>query len=444
VKKILTFLVLMGVVLAAGAYWLNSPLSGSEGAQEYILTPIDWGTIRETVSASGLLQPKEAIAVGSELSGRVVKIYPTAHVNNVVQPGEPLLKLDDRIAQQRLEQANVAVRMSQADLARAEALREAAQSELSAQLELHQKELASKYAVERARAQVRAAEAALETAQVKIDEARAAQKLAQIGVELMVLRAPTGDHESAKLGPQKQQYTIIDRKVVLGQLIAPPASAQLFTLTNDLSRLQVHIQVSENDIGKIRVGLPVTFTVYAEADARFQGGVAEIRAMPTNVHGAVFYDTIVDVANERDPSTNEWKLRPGMTAAVDIILRQHTGVWKIPAAALTLQLDERPLSEAARAKLAQSQSLDNSGDWKPVWTLDKHGKPWPILVRLGSKDTAGETGIADTEFSEVLEFDPELNPKPDPQAPSTYLKVLTGTAAAEKKGLFDRANVKVF
>jgi len=166
--------------------------------------------------------------------------------------------------------------------------------------------------------------------------------------------------------------------------------------------------------------------------------------MPTNVHGAVFYDTIVDVANDRDPSTNEWKLRLGMTAAVDIILRQHTGVWKIPAAALSFQLDERSISEAARAKLAQWQSSDNSGDWKPVWSLDKNGKPWPILVRLGSKDMAGETGVADTDFSEVLEFDPELYPKPDPQAPTTYLKVITGTAPIEKRGFFDRANVKVF
>jgi hypothetical protein len=94
--------------------------------------------------------------------------------------------------------------------------------------------------------------------------------------------------------------------------------------------------------------------------------------------------------------------------------------------------------------LARWLSSDNSGDGKPVWTLDKYGKPWPILVRLGGKDTAGKTGLADTEFSEVLEFDAELNPKPDSQADSTYLKVITGTAPVEKRGLFDRANVKVF
>ena len=446
-KKLLIFLVLLGIVSAAGvAYWLNYSWFDSDGAQDFILTSIEWGTISETVSASGLLEPKEVIAVGSELSGRVVCIYPTARVNSVVRPDEPLLKLDDRVAQQKLEQAKAAVRMSEADLAKAEALRKAAQVELSGQLELQQKQLVSKYAVEKTRSQVWAADAAVETARLKIDEVRAAQRAAQLGVDLTVVRVPARDHDSTEMALEKQQYTIIDRKVVLGQLIAPPASAHLFTLTNDLSRLQLDIQASENDIGRIRVGLPVTFSVYAysEADARFRGTVAEIRPMPTNVHGAVFYSTIVDVINERDPSTHEWKLRPGMTAAVDIVLRQHTDVWKLPAAALSFQLDERYKTEAAQAKLAHWQSTNNAGDWKPVWVLDKDRRPWPIFVRLGSTNAAGETGLADTQFSQVLEFDPELYAKPDPQIPSSYLSVITGALPVDKRGLFDRANVKVF
>jgi hypothetical protein len=231
---------------------------------------------------------------------------------------------------------------------------------------------------------------------------------------------------------------------VPGQLIGPPASAQLFTLATPLERMHVHAQVSENDIGKVRQGLAARFTVYAytEDEARFAGKVLEIR-QPTNVHGAVFYDTVIDVANQRDPKTKEWRLRPGMTAAVDIILRKHSQVWKVPTAALSLQLDETYQSEAARAKLAQWQGRKDHDDWKPVWILDPQGKPWPIFIRIGGRNASGETGIEDGQLAEVLEWEPQGDVKPDPTNRATYPQVITAAPAVRKRG-FIEPNVKVF
>ena len=158
------------------------------------------------------------------------------------------------------------------------------------------------------------------------------------------------------------------------------------------------------------------------------------------MHGAVFYDTVIDVSNQRDAKTGEWKLRPGMTAAVDIILRKHANIWKIPTSALSLQLDEHYQSEAARAKVAEWQ---DRGDWKPVWILDAQRKPWPVFVRIGGREVRGEEAIEDGQSAEVLEWDSQLHPKPDAKERATYPQLITGAPAVKKRGLVE-PNVKVF
>jgi HlyD family secretion protein len=445
VKALLVILLLLGVTLVAGVYWFHYAWSGHNGEEGFTLAPAEWGSIAETVSATGLLQPHEIIAVGSELSGRVVEIYAAAEINKDVLEGEPLLRLDDRLAKLKLEQAKTAVQLAETDVTRAAAARDAAQLRVRRLRGLvEDTEVGFQKDLDEAQIQVRVAEAAVREAQLKVEQARGAEKQAQYGVDLAVVRATAGVNSAAGLSSNRRSFTIIDRKVVPGQLIAPPLSAQLFTLCSPLSQMYVHAQVSENDIGKVRQGLPVSFTVYAYTDdeARFSGRILEIR-QPSNVHGAVFYDTIIDVTNRRDAKTGEWQLRPGMTAAVDIILRKHTNVWKIPTAALSLQLEEHYQNDAARAKLTEWQNRKDRDDWKPVWTLDPQGKPWPIFIRIGGRNTGGEPGIDDGQFNEVLEWDPQLNPKPDPGVRTTCPQLITTAPAVKKRG-FIEPNVKVF
>jgi HlyD family secretion protein len=443
VKKLLILLIVVGAALAAGAYWLNHVTSGLGGEESFTLTPVEWGTLTESVSATGQLQPQEVVAVGSELSGKVVEIYPAGDVNQSVEEGEPLLKLDDRLAHIKLEEAQTAVSKAQAGVEAAKANRSGAEIKVQ-RLSGVPETVGLRGELDEAQLKLKQAIAGVMAAEVNVQEAEAAQKQAQFGLDLTIVRAPSDP--SGTPNRTKRRYTVIDRKVVLGQLVAPPASAQLFTLASDLARMQVHAQVSENDIGKIRTGLSATFTVYAysEGDVRFHGKVVEIRPMPTNLHGAVFYDTLIDVPNERDKNTKEWRLRPGMTAAVDIVLREHTNVWKVPSGAINFQLDEHYQSEAARAKLAQWHARADQDDWKPVWILDSSGKPWPVFVRIGGKNAAGEAAIGDGQFNEVLDWDPDLNPKPDAKTAATYPRVITGAPPPSKKGLFDRANVRVF
>jgi HlyD family secretion protein len=446
VKKLLAVLTLIVAAIAGGAYWFGHAHSGLTGEEAYTLAATQHGVLTETISATGLLQPHEVVAVGSELSGRVVEIYPGADVNKVVEEGAPLLRLDDRKASIELEQARIAVHLAQANIEAAQAARDAANLRVK-RLNALPAEVGERRQVDEAEMQLKAAEATVAAAKVRVEEAQNAVKLAQLGQDLTIVRARSEPHDGVRSASQKPHFTILDRKVVLGQLIGPPASAQLFTLASDLGQMHVHAQVSENDIGKMRVGLEAVFSVYAysEEDGKFKGKVVEIRPMPTNLHGAVFYDMLIEFANERDSKTDEWKLRPGMTAAVDVILRRHLDVWKVPNAALGFPLDEFYQSEEAKEKLARWQQKNSNDEWRHVWIRDAQGKPWPIFVRTGGKNAVGETGITDGQLTEVLEWDPDLKGKLDPKTPATFPMVITGAPPVTKKGFFDQTpNVRVF
>jgi HlyD family secretion protein len=358
----------------------------------------------------------------------VVKVFPAADYNQFVEKDEPLLQLDDRMALRKKDQAEVAIRLARADVERAQASRDAADLAFKRQQELLQKDIGQRVEADKAQMLVRAADAAVKAAQVKVDEAEAALRLANLGVELTVVRAP-------------RSGVIIDKKVVVGQMIAPPVSAQLFTLADDLAHMEVLAQIAEGDMGRIRVGLPATFTVYGYADETpFKGTVQKIRLMPNNVQGAVFYSAVIDVANRPDPQSKdgkEWMLRPGMTATVDIRRRRHTDTWKMPTAALNFELDPHYQTDAAKAKLDQWSQRSDRDQWKPVWTV-RDQKPWPIFVRIGGTNAKGETGIKDGQFDEVLEWDPDLQPRPEANSPATYPAVIIAAPPVAKPGFFDR------
>jgi multidrug efflux pump subunit AcrA (membrane-fusion protein) len=324
-------------------------------------------------------------------------------------------------------------------------------------MELKQKGSGFRTEAERYRALVQAAKAGVKAADVKKIEAQTAAELAKLGHDKTVVRMPavrqapaSGSLVSGRLHPvsdelpsgRKRRYRVLERKVDLGQMVAPPASAQLFTLATDLAEMQVHAQVAESDIARVAKGLKATFTVsaYTETDVTFRGHVVQRRPMPANVQGAVFYDTVIDTPNTMDPATGEWRLLPGMTAAVDIIVREHHHVWKIPTTALNFQLDEHYQTAEARAKLARWQERKDADDWKPLWVWDRRRhSAWPIFVRIGGTKS-GQTGIKDNQFNEVLEWEQGQEPKSPDDAP----RVIISAPPYRKPGLFDQpTNLKL-
>jgi HlyD family secretion protein len=332
------------------------------------------------------------------------------------------------------------VQAAKADVIRAESARDAVQAAYDIAKDLWEKKVLEKGKLVQAQYQLVAAKEAVRAAKLKVDAFQDDQRLAQLALDLMTIRAPAAGR-------------IIEKTVNVGQMAGPTSPIPLFKIASDLGRMQVNAQVPEADIGKVRVGLPATFTVQAYSDSNevFQGNVESIRETPTTIApsaaasagGAVFYGTIIDATNRRLPgSKDEWILRPGFTATVDIRRRQHPDVWKVPAAAAGFQLDEYFQTPQAKQKLAELQKRPDRDDWKWVWVF-KDKKPWPIFVRTGGKNAAGESGIADSQSYEVLEWDPQLEPQPSANNPASIPQVIIAAPPAHKPGLLESNKLKL-
>ena len=418
-KKLLLMVVLVGVVLIGGAYWLRRPRTGAVSEEIFTYTPVEYGPLRETVSATGVLKPRDVLLITSEVPGTVVQVF--AKVNDLVKDGQPVLKLDDSMLSLKLKEAQNAVEQAQ-------------EQQRVADLGLqYQKELEHgggfRSEREQAEAKARAANVLVKAAQLKEQQARDALEKTNIQVPVL---------PGSKAG--KRSYIVLDSKVERGQMVGPTLPHPLFTLAADLSTMEVHAQVAEPDIGKVRKGMSATFTVsaYTEPDDKFSGRVREVRPLPTSQQGPVFYDTVIDeVANKRDRQTGEWQLRPGMTAAVDLIRRELKAAWKMPMAALSFQMDDAYQSDAARACLAHWKTRADHADWRPVWTWDsQRGEPFPIFVRI-AKD--GSPGLSDGQFNEILEWEPAI--KPSPSGPP--LRVIINAPPPRRPGLFEQpTNIK--
>jgi HlyD family secretion protein len=438
VKRLLLFLVLIGVAVTAAAYWYN-PTSRSTGEEGYTLMPVEYGTLKESISATGQLQPREVIAVASQLPGEVIKIYAEADENRVVKKGQPLLQLDDRLAKQKLQTAKDAVQVAKSGVAQAESALKAAQAAYDYSKGLWNKDVLPNEKRVQVKYQLDAAKDTVAAAKLKVDAFENEQRGAQLGVDLLTIQAPVAGR-------------IIQRNVRKGQMAGPTSPTPLFLIASDMGRMQVNALVAEGDIGKMRVGLTATFTLYAysENNEEFSGKVESIRDMPMPAAssalgsaGAIFYPVIIDAVNRKNPaSPNDWMLKPGMTATVEIHRRQHDSVWSVPTSAVGFQLDEYFQTPQAKQELLRWQKRADKDDWKYVWVF-REKKPWPLFVRTGGKNAAGETGINDGQRTEVLEWEPELDPKPSPNVAASVPQVIIAAPPAHKPGLLEGNKLKL-
>ncbi len=452
-RKALVASLILGVILLTGWLWIEFRPQETTGV-EYTTAPVEFGPAAETVSATGVLHPRQVYPVGSELSGRVVEVC--ADYLQVVEEGAVLLRLDDRADRSRLEQTEQAVRAARAGVAQAEAARDTARSVYRRE---HQRpaEVRRDIEVEVAANQLRTAEAAVEVTRVKLAQAEEERRLAALRVDLAVVRAPTLRRPLAspfaprgigaldpnpRSDPAKSTFVVLDRRVSLNQMIAPPLSGHLFTLAESLSVLHAETLVAEGDIGKVKPGQAAELTVFGAESGVCPGRVIEIRPLPVSEQGAVFFKAIVEVANHSEDGPDSWALRPGQTATVDIVCRRHERAWRVPNAALNFQLEEGQQTPAARARLADWRPPRDQKHWRPVWVLGQDNRPWPAFVRTGGKDEHGQSGIRDASFTEVLEWDPELSPSPERGNPSTYPRVIIGAPPA-RQGLLDRPNLRI-
>lgn len=449
-RKLLLMLLAIGGLLAGVAWWINAPRQTAVSQDIFTFAPLSRGDMVESVSATGRLKPTRTVVVSSEAAGTVVNVF--SEVNQVVRPGDELAKLDSRLAQLKYQQACDAVEIAEAAVAQAEAKEKAAKLAYEYQLELKNKG-GFRTELDKARVEWDAAKAGVALARAKVQEAVTHKEQAKLGLNKMVLHVPgsKSDHavgwSSAQPNPLQvlghgdagEEFLILEKNVQVGQMVGPQAPEPLFLLAGNLNRMEVHTEVVEGDIGKVKKGLEALFTIssYAEPDRKFKGQVREIRPTPTSVRGAVYYNAVIDVANEKNPETKEWRLRPGMTASVDIVLRRHTNVWRVPAAALNFQMEEAYQSPEAQERLAAWKQRPDWSEWRPVWVWQAdHERVWPVFIRL-SDTKNNRTSIQNGEFHEVLEWEPGFTPQ-------LGMPLITSAPPAAAPGLFDRpANLKL-
>src|SRR5262249_22790811 len=292
------------------------------------------GPMLESISATGSLHPQEVLVVSSQLPGMVIDV--PGEVNAVVPEGAVLARLDPRTLELKLEEARDGVATAQAAVVQAEAAQSAANLAVKYQRDISKGGFRSE--LEPSEAKLKAADAGVQVAHARLQAAKPVEREARLALDMAVIKVP------ARTGPasgEPRQYLIMEKKVQRGQMVGPPAPLPLFTLAGDLRRMEVHAEVAEGDIGRVRKGLGASFTVsaYWDPEVKFRGKVKEIRPVPANVKGAIFFTTIIEVENQKDAQTGEWMLRPGMTAAVDVITREKAKVWKVPSSALNFQLE---------------------------------------------------------------------------------------------------------
>ena len=291
-------------------------------AEPYRTAAVDRGEITRVVSATGKLAPLVSVNVGSTVSGLVKTVE--ADFNSEVRAGQVLARLEPETFQQRVAQA-------QATLSQAQAQAAVAEADYNRYATLRARGFAS----DQLMAQQRSAR---DSARAGVASARAALGSVQIDLQRTVIRSPING-------------VVVDRQINAGQSVAASFTAPvLFVIAQDLSRLQANISVDEADIGEVREGLPVSFTVDAFPDLEFDGRVSQVRQQGVEDTGVVSYTVVVEADNPRG------QLLPGMTANAEIVIEQTENVLRIPNAALRFRPSDPALLAKAQELTAQSGS----------------------------------------------------------------------------------------
>jgi HlyD family secretion protein len=334
-------LALIAAVLVGGVFaglWLSRDGGESPQVTEFQAVALRHGPIRAVVSATGTLSPVNTVQVGSQVSGTVQHLF--VDFNDRVTQRQPIAQIDPAIFKAELAEA-------QANLASAEAERDKAavgvadaKRELGRRTELNRKKLLAVSELDAARFAYDSAEVEHRIKLAAVAQAKAALQREQVNLDYTTIYAPTDG-------------VVISRDVDVGQTVAASLQAPiLFSIANDLTRMQVEADVDESFIGKVREGQSASFTVFAYPGREFQGTVAQVRLQPKVEADVVKYNCIIRVDN------GDLALKPGMTATVAIEVERQDQAWQVPHAALRFVPDPPPSNlDRVRAGLKPGQAV---------------------------------------------------------------------------------------
>ncbi len=350
---------------------------------------IDRGTVAAKVTASGTISSLVTVQVGSQVSGRVAEI--DADFNAPVKKGMVLAKIDPRSFEAVLQQAQANEVAARANLTKARVLAADADRQWKRAKELAERKLVAEADRDTAQANADGAHAQVIAASGEVTQAEAARHLAEVNLAYTTIVSPIDG-------------VVISRNVDVGQTVAASLQAPvLFTIAQDLAKMQVDSSVAEADVGKLSPGMPAMFTVDAFPGVKFGGTVRQIRNAPQTVQNVVTYDAVIDVDNR------DLKLRPGMTANITFVVAQRENVLCVPNAALRYR---PPAAKDGKGDKGDEKDKDK----RTVWVL-KDGTPTPVKI---------VTGVTDSSMTEVVSGDLSEGDE--------VITDATGGAAPPKKG----------
>ncbi len=316
-------------------------------------------TITEVVEASGTINPVNTVSVGSTVSGLIKEIY--VDYNDVVKQGQILAQIDPATFEATVQQNQAQILNAQANLAKLEAEAEYNQKQYERYKNLYARNFVAKSELDEKYSTYKSDLAQINAAKAQINQYEATLKTAMTNLGYTKIIAPVDG-------------TVISREIDLGSPVAASFQApELFTIAQDLTKMQIEVSVSEADIGNVQEGQDVTYTLDGYPDSTFEGKVTQVRLSPTTESNVVTYTVIVDVDNE------DLKLKPGMTANVSIITNKSEDVLCVPNMALKFTPD------------AKGPKYKNQG----IWILEK-GKTKRVEVETGANDDSRTEIISDT------------------------------------------------
>jgi HlyD family secretion protein len=383
-KKALPWMLSLLVLAAGSLGWWRWHLSHAAVGPTYKTAPVEKKRIVGKVTASGTLSALVTVQVGTQVSGRIQKLF--ADFNSQVKKGELVAKIDPQLFEAAVQQAQANYLQAKAGVATAQASATAADKVYARTKALKDQNLAAQSDLDTAEASVATTHAAIDGANASLAQAAAQLHQSQVNLSFTSIVSPIDG-------------VVISRSVDTGQTVAASLSAPtLFTIAQDLTKMQVDTNVSEGDVGRLQVGMKTYFTVDSFPGQRFAGTIRQIRNAATTVQNVVTYDAVIDVDN------TDLRLRPGMTANVTIVYAERKEALALPNASLrfrppaSLTGGSPAASPSARPRGGRGSSGGAGGDAdapeaKTVWVL-RGATPQKADVH---------TGLSDGSVTEVID-----------------------------------------
>jgi HlyD family secretion protein len=361
------WLVAVAAVVAVGV-WLLRP-KAKDPAASFETTAVQRRDVESRVTATGTVSALVTVQVGSQVSGRVQEIL--VDYNSPVKKGQVIARIDPQLLQAAVERSRANLTAARANVQRARVEAENARRQAERAKTLRDQQFIAQAELDTAESAAQVAQAQVTSAEASLAQAQAALNEAEVNLRYATIVSPTDG-------------IVISRSVDVGQTVAASLQAPtLFTIAEDLRKMQVNTSVAESDVGRLQDGMRATFTVDAWPGVPFEGVIRQIRNASQTVQNVVTYDAVIDVANP------ELKLKPGMTANVTFVTAHQENVLTVPNTALRF----RPSVPAqAEAGAARGPGVGGAGaaerpapGTKTVFVL-RDGRPTPVRVKPGVTD----------------------------------------------------------